>query len=72
MAIGTASTSRIVKGSTSKPISTALTVALGGMLSVNGRRLVMCEWVTCNELRLKVESALINESQRTSNVGLNW
>ena len=34
--------SKSVKGSTSKPVSIALTIALGDMLSVNKRSLVTC------------------------------
>ncbi len=46
--------------------TTALKVAIGGMLSVYRRNLVTCGWVKCNQLRFKVENALINESQHTS------
>ncbi len=56
---------RIIKGSTSKVVLIAMTVALGGMLSVNGRNLVTCG-VTWTELRLNVENVLINKSQCTS------
>ena len=34
--------SSCVKGSTSKPVPSALQIVLGGMLSVNGRSLVTC------------------------------